>query len=156
MNENDWDRLTKYIYGMYFATSLWTAYLYLTVYKVIMKNKFVLMLVAAFSFCALSTSAIAGSVDGKLTKIRCYEEGGKILFQSRIPNVSYSLRKGDITKVMTRHGKVRATADLERNGIIIDTDRRARVTLDRVGDGLFIRGATMTMFISERELDNIR
>ncbi|MGL4712526.1 MAG: hypothetical protein ACRC7J_11245 [Vibrio ordalii] len=121
-----------------------------------MKSKFMLPLVAALSFCVMSTSAFAGSVDGKITKIRAYEEDSKILFKSRFPNVSYSLRKGDILKVMTRHGKTRATADLEKNGIIVKADRRVRVTLDRVGDGLYIRGNTLTMFVSERELDNIR
>ncbi|MGL5092617.1 MAG: hypothetical protein ACRC8B_17085 [Aeromonas sobria] len=121
-----------------------------------MKSKFMLPLVAALSFCVMSISAFAGSVDGKITKIRAYEEDSKILFKSRFPNVSYGLRKGDILKVMTRHGKTRATADLEKNGIIVKADRRVRVTLDRVGDGLYIRGNTLTMFVSERELDNIR
>ncbi|MGL5027258.1 MAG: hypothetical protein ACRC6P_14955 [Shewanella oncorhynchi] len=121
-----------------------------------MKNKFLLTLTTIFSLFIMSSSAFAGSVDGKITKIRAYEEGNKILFQSRFPNVSFSLRKADILKVMTRHGKTRASADLEKNGVIIKTDRSVRVTLDRVGDGLYIRGNTLTMFVSEKELDKIR
>jgi len=102
------------------------------------------------------SQAYAGSVDGKLTKIRVYNDGSKVEFKSRIPNVSYSLKKTEVLKVMTRRGKTRATADLEKNGLILDVDRKARVTLDRVGDGLYIRGNTLTMFVSEKELDNVR
>nr|AWH59745.1 hypothetical protein [Edwardsiella tarda] len=105
---------------------------------------------------ALPLSAMAGSVDGKLTKIRSYDDGRKIEFKSRIPNVSFSLRKVDILKSMTRFGKTTAVADLEKNGIIVNTDRKALVTLDRVGDGLYIKGKTLTMFVTEKELENIR
>lgn len=57
---------------------------------------------------------------------------------------------------MTRKGKTHAIADLEKNGIIIDVDRKARVTLDRVADGLYIRGNSLTMFITEKELEKVR
>ncbi len=118
-----------------------------------MKKLIIPLFVAAFSI--FPATSHAGSVDGKLTKIRAYEQGGKIEFKSRVPNVSFSLRKGDILKAMTRRGKTRAVADLEKNGLIIDTERKAMVTLDRVGDGLYIRGRTMTMFVTERELENV-
>lgn len=120
-----------------------------------MKKSIALVSAAMALFMGLS-QAHAGSVDGKLTKIRTYNDGAKIEFKSRIPNVSYALKKGDILKVMTRRGKTRATADLEKNGIILDVDRKVRVTLDRVGDGLYIRGNTLTMFISEKELSDVR
>lgn len=119
-------------------------------------KKSIALAAAALALLMGMSQAHAGSVDGKLTKIRAYDDGKKVEFKSRIPNVSYALKKSDILKVMTRSGKTRATADLEKNGIILDVDRKVRVTLDRVGDGLFIRGNTMTMFISEKELKDIR
>ncbi|MGL5008118.1 MAG: hypothetical protein ACRC53_12370 [Plesiomonas sp.] len=119
-----------------------------------MKSLFSSVLLAAL--LALSFSSVAGSVNGQLTKIRAYEKGRKIEFKSRVPNVSFSLTKVDILKAMTRFGKTTAVADLEKNGLIINTDRKALVTLDRVRDGLYIKGKTLTMFITEKELDRVR
>jgi hypothetical protein len=43
-----------------------------------------------------------------------------------------------------------------KNGLIVKADRKAFVTLDRVKDGLYIRGKTLTMFVSEDELADLR
>ncbi|MGL4865691.1 MAG: hypothetical protein ACRC8F_05175 [Cetobacterium sp.] len=104
----------------------------------------------------LSLTALAGSVNGNITKIRAYEQGSQISFESKIPNMTFKVKKTDIFKAMTRIGKVMSVADLEKNGIILDVDRKVVVTLDRVKDGLYIKSKTNTMFISERELDKIR
>ncbi|WP_418966261.1 hypothetical protein [Cetobacterium sp.] len=104
----------------------------------------------------LSLSAFAGIVNGSMTKIRAYEKGNQIRFESRIPNLSFQVRKVDIFKAMTRYGKVMSVADLERNGIILDVDRKVVVTLDRVKDGLYIKSKNNSMFVTERELDKIR
>ena len=57
---------------------------------------------------------------------------------------------------MTRKGKIMSVADIEKNGIIHDVDRKAVVTLDRVGDGLYIKTKNNTMFVTVKELDKIR
>ena len=49
-----------------------------------------------------------------------------------------------------------SVADLEKNGVILDIDRQVVVTLDRVGDGLYIKAKNNTMFVTEKELDKIR
>lgn len=104
----------------------------------------------------LSFTAFAGIVNGKMTKIRSYEKGNQIRFESRIPNLSFQVKKVDIFKAMTRYGKIMSVADLERNGIILDVDRKVVVTLDRVKDGLHIKSRNHSMFVTERELDKIR
>ena len=104
----------------------------------------------------LSLSAFAGVVNGSMTKIRAYEKGNQIRFESKIPNLSFQVKKVDIFKAMTRYGKVKSVADLERNGIILDVDRKVIVTLDRVKDGLHIKSRNHSMFVTERELDKIR
>lgn len=119
-----------------------------------MKKLIISLFVVALS--VVSFSAAAGSVDGKLTKIRAYDKNGKVEFKSRVPNVSFTLRKADIVQAMTRFGKTQAVADLEKDGLIVKADRKAFVTLDRVKDGLYIRGKTLIMFVSEDELENLR
>ena len=104
----------------------------------------------------LSMSAFAGIVNGTMTKIRSYEEGNQISFESKIPNVTFKVKKVDIFKAMTRIGKVMSVADFEKNGIILDVDRKVVVTLDRKGDGLWIKSKKNSMFVTERELDKIR
>ncbi|MGL5279436.1 MAG: hypothetical protein ACRC8M_10280 [Cetobacterium sp.] len=104
----------------------------------------------------LSLSAFAGIVNGTMTKIRAYEKGNQISFESKIPNVTFKVKKVDIFKAMTRVGKVMSVADLEKNGIVLDVDRQVVVTLDRVNDGLHIKSKNNTMFITEKELDKIR
>ncbi|MGL4787798.1 MAG: hypothetical protein ACRC2Q_13095 [Cetobacterium sp.] len=104
----------------------------------------------------LSLTALAGSVNGKITKIRAYEKGNQVSFESRIPNLTFKVRKTDIFKAMTRKGKIMSVADLEKNGVILDIDRQVVVTLDRVGDGLYIKTKNNTMFVSEKELDKIK
>ncbi|MBC2854185.1 hypothetical protein [Cetobacterium sp. 2G large] len=104
----------------------------------------------------LSFTAFAGLVNGKMTKIRSYEKGNQISFESKIPNVTFKVKKVDIFKAMTRYGKVMSVADFERNGIILDVDRKVVVTLDRKGDGLWIKSKNNSMFVTERELDKIR
>ena len=104
----------------------------------------------------LSFSAFAGLVNGKMTKIRSYEKGNQISFESKIPNVTFKVRKTDIFKAMTRKGKIMSVADLEKNGVILDIDRQVVVTLDRIGDGLYIKTKNNTMFVSEKKLDKIK
>ncbi|MGL5797237.1 MAG: hypothetical protein ACRCYT_03430 [Cetobacterium sp.] len=104
----------------------------------------------------LSLSAFAGVVNGTVTKIRAYEKGTQIRFESKIPNLSFQVKKVDIFKAMTRVGKTTSVGDLERNGIIENTDRKVIIQLDRVKDGLHIKSNNHSMFITERELDKIR
>nr|WP_307775860.1 hypothetical protein [uncultured Cetobacterium sp.] len=104
----------------------------------------------------MSVSALAGTVNGKITKIRAYERGKTIKFESRIPNLTFRVKKVDILKAMTRYGKITTVADIEKNGIVLDVDRKVFVTLDRVRDGLYIKSKHNNMFVSERELDNVR
>lgn len=104
----------------------------------------------------LSLSAFAGVVNGTMTKIRCYEKGNQIRFESKVPNLSFQVRKVDIFKAMTKIGKVTSVGDLERNGLIHDSDRKVVVQLDRVKDGLYIKSRDNSMFITEKELDKIR
>lgn len=115
----------------------------------------VLMLVVA-AFTSSIPAAFAGTVEGRVTKIRAYEEGSKIRFESRVPNVDIVVRKVDIIKAMTKRGITYTIVDVQRNGRIIDLDRKLRATLDRVGDGLHIRTSRVNMFVSERELDDVR
>ncbi|MGL5360562.1 MAG: hypothetical protein ACRDBI_12740 [Shewanella sp.] len=121
-----------------------------------MKKTIAMVMTAMLSVLLTFSAAHAGTVDGKMTKIRVYENGKKLEFKSKIPNVSFQLKKVDVLKAMTRVGKTLASADLEKNGLIIDVDRKVAVTLDRVGDGLYIRGKTMTMFVTEKELEKVR
>lgn len=104
----------------------------------------------------LSLSAFAGIVNGTMTKIRAYEEGTQISFESKIPNVTFKVKKVDIFKAMTRVGKVTSVGDLEKNGLIHDTDRKVVIQLDRVKDGLHIKARNNSMFVTEKELDKIR
>lgn len=104
----------------------------------------------------LSLSAFAGIVNGTMTKVRAYEEGTQISFESKIPNVTFKVKKVDIFKAMTRVGKVTSVGDLEKNGLIHDTDRKVVIQLDRVKDGLHIKARNNSMFVTEKELDKIR
>ena len=104
----------------------------------------------------LSLSAFAGVVNGTVTKIRTYDKGNQIRFESKIPNLSFQVRKVDIIKAMTRIGKVTSVGDLERNGLISSEDRAVVIQLDRVKDGLHIKSRNHSMFVTERELDKVR
>ena len=42
---------------------------------------------------ALSLTALAGSVNGNMTKIRAYNDGNQISFESRIPNLTFKVKK---------------------------------------------------------------
>ncbi|MGL4642312.1 MAG: hypothetical protein ACRCVB_04440 [Cetobacterium sp.] len=104
----------------------------------------------------LSLSAFAGVVNGTVTKIRTYDKGNQIRFESKIPNLSFQVRKVDILKAMTRIGKVTSVGDLERNGLIASEDRAVVIQLDRVKDGLHIKSRNHSMFVTEKELDKVR
>lgn len=104
----------------------------------------------------LSLSAFAGVVNGTVTKIRTYDKGNQIRFESKIPNLSFQVRKVDILKAMTRIGKVTSVGDLERNGLISSEDRAVVIQLDRVKDGLHIKSRNHSMFVTERELEKVR
>lgn len=104
----------------------------------------------------LSLSAFAGVVNGTVTKIRTYDKGNQIRFESKIPNLSFQVRKVDILKAMTRIGKVTSVGDLERNGLISSEDRAVVIQLDRVKDGLHIKSRNHSMFVTERELNKVR
>ncbi|MGL5702318.1 MAG: hypothetical protein ACRCW5_04175 [Cetobacterium sp.] len=104
----------------------------------------------------LSLSAFAGVVNGNVTKIRTYDKGNQIRFESKIPNLSFQVRKVDILKSMTRIGKVTSVGDLERNGLISSEDRAVVIQLDRVKDGLHIKSRNHSMFVTEKELDKVR
>ena len=117
-----------------------------------MKKFFVVLLMLIVS----ASSVFAGSVDGKLTKIRVYEEGRNIRFKSKIPNLTYIVTKIDVLKGMTRIGKTLVKAKIEKNGLILDFDEKTLVTLNRVGDGLYIKSKVHTMYITEKELESVR
>lgn len=120
-------------------------------------KKFIMMLMVAFIVFALGMSdAYAGTVNGKITKIRAHEDGSRIRFESRVPNVDIIVRKIDIFKAMTKVGVTHTIVDVQRDGLLVDVDKKLRATLDRVGDGLHIRTSRVSMFISERELDDVR
>ena len=92
----------------------------------------------------------AGTVNGKITKIRVYDSStNRVNFQSRVPNVEITTTKGDILKAMLKPGKTRTMVKVERNGIFDDGGRLVSAVLDRVGDGLYIKTSRVTMFVSE-------
>ncbi|MGL4827578.1 MAG: hypothetical protein ACRC24_08965 [Vibrionaceae bacterium] len=109
-------------------------------------------IIAALFAIAMSTSAVAGIVDGTMTKVRVSEQGNKYRFESRVPNLSFIVRKSEVAKGMLKVGKERGIAELEINGLIVDQDRKVGVTLDRRGDGLEIKSPKHTMFVTEKEL----
>ena len=111
-------------------------------------------LILTFTFGV--NDAQAGSINGKLTKIRAYDTGRSIKFKSIIPNVAIITTKKDIIKGMLKPGVTRTLVKVERDGIFIDSGRYMGATLDRVGDGLYIKTSVVKMFISERELDDVR
>lgn len=113
-----------------------------------------LLLVSVFTM--QMPEAFAGTVNGKVTKLRAYEEGNKVRFESRIPNVDILVRKVDIFKAMTKRGVTYTIVDVQRDGLIVDVDKKLRATLDRVGDGLHIKTSRVNMFVTERELDDVR
>lgn len=120
-------------------------------------RKIIAILMMSFAVFAMGMSdAYAGTVNGKITKIRAYEDGPRIRFESRVPNVDIIVRKIDIFKAMTKVGVTHTIVDVKRDGLIVDVDKKLRATLDRVGDGLHIRTSRVSMFISERELDDVR
>lgn len=108
----------------------------------------------------MSMTAMAGIVelDGRKTPttIRVSERDNHIKFESRVPNFSMRVGKIAILRAMKTRGTADAIIEIERNGLINTNGRNVRAVLDRVGDGLWIRTATSSMFITERELENIR
>ena len=121
-----------------------------------MKKIIALFVVVVALFSMSMPTAMAGSVNGKITKIRAYEQGNKVRFESRIPNVDIVVRKVDIIKGMLKRGKTIAVVNIERDGILIDVDKKVLATLDRVGDGLYIKTRNVDMFVSEKELDRVK
>ncbi|MGL5291364.1 MAG: hypothetical protein ACRC9T_05515 [Vibrionaceae bacterium] len=113
-------------------------------------------IIAAVFAMAMSTSALAGIVNGTMTKIRVHEQGTSLRFESRVPNLTFIVRKGEILKAMTKVGKERGIAEIEVNGLIVDQDRKVGVTLDRRADGLEIQSPRHKMFVTEKELKSIR
>lgn len=121
-----------------------------------MKKIFILLTIIT-TFLSLNIGVVsAGKVNGNYAKIRTYEKGRLVYFESKIPNVRIITRKVDVLKGMTKIGKTRTIVEIERNGLLVDIDKKVGATLDRVGDGLFIRAGNITMFVSERELDDVR
>lgn len=108
----------------------------------------------------MSINAMAGvvEVNGKktMTTIKASERDNHIKFSSVVPNLTMRVSKVTLLKAMTRIGKTNAIIEIERNGLLVDTDRKVAAVLDRVGDGLWIRTATTMMFITEKELDKVR
>ena len=121
-----------------------------------MKKIIALFVVVVALFSMSMPTAMAGSVNGKITKIRAYEQGNQVRFESRIPNVDIVVRKVDIIKGMLKRGKTTAIVNIERDGILIDVDKKVLATLDRVGDGLYIKTRNVDMFVSEKELDRVK
>lgn len=120
-----------------------------------MKKFFILL--TLITFISINASSVsAGKINGNYAKIRTYEKGRLVYFESKLPNVRIITRKVDVLKGMTKIGKTRTIVEIERNGLLFDVDKKVGATLDRVGDGLFIRAGNMTMFVSERELDDVR
>lgn len=108
----------------------------------------------------MSMTAMAGivEVDGRktMTTIKASERNDHIKFESKIPNLTMRVAKITILKAMTRRGVTNSIVEIERNGIINTNGRNVPAVLDRVGDGLWIKTPTTMMFISERELDNVK
>ena len=69
-----------------------------------------------------AVSLMGGKVDGKYAKIRAYEKGNQIRFESRVPNIAFQVKKSDILKAMLKTGSSKSIADLEINGLIRDVD----------------------------------
>lgn len=109
-------------------------------------------IIATLSLLAMGLTALAGTVNGTLTRIRVSDRDNEVKFESKVPDLTYRVRKIDIVRGMTRHGKTTARADIERMGI----KARVEVTLDRVANGLYIKSANNDMFITEKELEGIR
>ncbi|MGL4534311.1 MAG: hypothetical protein ACRC6A_08175 [Fusobacteriaceae bacterium] len=109
-------------------------------------------IIATLSLLTMGLTSFAGTVNGTMTKIRVYERDNYIKFESRIPNLTYRIRKVDVLKGMTRIGKTRTIGEVEKVGIEVKTE----VVLDRIANGLFIRTKNNDMFVTEKELDNIR
>lgn len=121
-----------------------------------MKKIIAVFTVLTVMFSISLPTAMAGTLNGNLTKIRAYEQGNKVRFESRIPKLDIIVRKGDIIKAMTRFGKTTAVVKIERDGRIIEIDRKIVAKLNRVGDGLYIHARNVDMFITEKELDNVK
>lgn len=121
-----------------------------------MKKIIAVFTVLTVMFSISLPTAMAGTLNGNLTKIRAYEQGNKVRFESRIPKLDIIVRKGDIIKAMTRFGKTTAVVKIERDGRIIEVDRKIVAKLNRVGDGLYIHARNVNMFITEKELDNVK
>ncbi|MGL5657369.1 MAG: hypothetical protein ACRCXY_11130 [Fusobacteriaceae bacterium] len=105
---------------------------------------------------ALSLNAYAGMVNGIATKVRTYEYDNHISFESKIPNLTFKVRKIDVLKAMTKIGELSSVGNLEKNGIIQDINKKIVIRLERVNDGLRISSRKDKMFITEKELDKIK
>lgn len=105
---------------------------------------------------ALSLNSYAGIVNGVATKIRTYEDNHQISFKSKIPNLTFKIRKIDVLKAMTKIGELNSIGNLEKNGIIKDIDKKLVIKLERVNNGLRITSRNDKMFITEKELDKIK
>ncbi len=117
-------------------------------------------IIMTVAILAMSISTLAGSVTvgGRktLTKIIASERGNHIKFESKFPSLVMRISKRDVFKGMTRIGKTRTIVEIERNGIINTDARNVAATLDRIGDGLWVKTRTTQMFITEKELKRIK
>lgn len=104
----------------------------------------------------LSLNTYAGMVNGIATKVRTYEDDKQISFESKIPNLTFKVRKIDVLKAMTKIGTLNSIGNLEKNGLIKDIDKKVAIKLERVRDGLRITSRNDKMFITEKELDKIK
>ncbi len=116
-----------------------------------MKKLKILVLLVTFSL-----SAHAGMVNGLPTKIKTYENGNEINFESKVPNITFKVKKSDVYKAMDRNEGVNSSGRIEKNGVIKDIDRKLKMRLERVNDGLRIISINDKMFITEKELDKIK
>lgn len=103
-----------------------------------------------------SLNAHAGVVNGIPTKIKTYESGNEINFESKVPNITFKVRKSDVCKAMDRNEGVNSSGRIEKNGIVKDIDRKLKMRLERVNDGLRIISINDKMFVTEKELDKIK
>lgn len=103
-----------------------------------------------------SLNAYAGIVNGIPTKVKTYEYGNEFNFESKVPNITFKVKKSDVNKAMSKTGKFTVTGNVEKNGIVTDIDRKVKLRLERVRDGLYIISINDKMFVTEKELDKVK
>ncbi|MGL5948990.1 MAG: hypothetical protein ACRCYV_08090 [Aeromonas sp.] len=121
-----------------------------------MKRSLMLKQVMAGALFVWSVAANAGAVNGQLAKIRVYERGDVVEFQSRFPKVSYFVSHRDVYDAMTTGESIDAVVDVVKDGILEKFNEQTQVTLAERDGGLQIRGDRVSMFVGPREITDVR